>query len=108
MAKVKTKTVPLARASEIEEGHARVFEAEGLRIAVCKVGSRIYAIEDLCTHDGGPLGDGKLEGYAIECPRHGAQFDVRDGSVLCMPAAYPVRAFPVTEKEGQVYVEIDE
>ncbi|HZN59562.1 MAG TPA: non-heme iron oxygenase ferredoxin subunit [Planctomycetota bacterium] len=101
------KKIPLAPASDLVEGQARVFEAEGLRVAVCKVGGKLYAVEDLCTHDDGPLGEGRLEGHAIECPRHGARFDVRDGSVLRMPAAYPVRTFPVSEHEGQVYVEVE-
>jgi 3-phenylpropionate/trans-cinnamate dioxygenase ferredoxin subunit len=103
----KTKTVTLGPASEVVEGEARVFEADGIRIAVCKVDSKFYAVEDRCTHDDGPLGEGSLEGYAIECPRHGARFDVRDGSVLRMPAAFPVRTFPVREEAGQLLVEID-
>lgn len=102
------KLIALARASDVPEGQARVFEANGLRIALCKAGSKIYAVEDLCSHDDGPLGEGKLLGHAIECPRHGARFDVRDGSVLRMPAAFPVRTFPVQEKDGQVWVEIEE
>lgn len=102
------KTVALARADQIEEGQARVFEAHGMRIAVCRVGARLYAVEDRCTHDDGPLGEGRLEGYAIECPRHGARFDVRDGKVLRMPAAYPVQVFAVHEKDGKVFVEIEE
>jgi 3-phenylpropionate/trans-cinnamate dioxygenase ferredoxin subunit len=89
------------------EGRAIVYQVEDLRIALCRVGSEIYAVEDLCTHDDGPLGDGRLDGHAIECPRHGARFDVRDGRVLRMPAAVGVRTFPVHEEGGQVYVEIE-
>ena len=103
-----TRMVALAPSSELVEGKARVFEAENVRIALCKVESRIYAIEDLCTHDDGPLGEGSVHGFAIECPRHGARFDVRDGSVLRMPAACPVRTFPVHEKDGQILAEIEE
>jgi nitrite reductase/ring-hydroxylating ferredoxin subunit len=102
------KMVVLAPSSELMEGQARVFEAGDIRIALCKVESKIYAIEDLCTHDDGPLGEGSVNGFAIECPRHGARFDVRDGSVLRMPAASPVRTFPAHEKDGQVLVEIEE
>ncbi len=98
----------LAPSSEVAEGRARVFAAADLRIAVCRVEGRIYAVEDLCTHDDGPLGEGSLDGHAIECPRHGARFDVRDGRVLRMPAAFPVRVFPASEKDGQIYVEVDE
>lgn len=102
------KSVALARSGDVAEGRARVFEAEGIRFAVCRAGGKVYAMEDRCTHDDGPLGEGSLEGFAIECPRHGAKFDVRDGRVLRMPAVYPVRTFPVTEKDGQVFVEIEE
>ncbi len=48
--------------------------------------SQVYCIEDLCTHDGGTLGDGELDGFCLVCPRHGAKFDVRNGHVVCMPA----------------------
>jgi 3-phenylpropionate/trans-cinnamate dioxygenase ferredoxin subunit len=92
---------------DVPEGQARVFEAGELRIAICRVAGRLYAVEDLCTHDGGPLGEGKLHGHDIECPRHGARFDVRDGRVTRMPAAFPVRVFPVHEREGQIVVEVE-
>ena len=101
------RTVAVARITDLQEGHARVFQVEDYRIALCRVGSRIYAIEDVCTHDDGPLGEGRLDGFSMECPRHGARFDIRDGRVLRMPAAFPVRTFPVQEKDGQVYVEIE-
>ena len=101
------RTVAVARIADLQEGHAKVFQVEDCRIALCRVGSKIYAIEDVCTHDEGPLGEGRLEDFSIECPRHGARFDVRDGRVLRMPAAFPVRTFPVQEKDGQVYVEIE-
>jgi 3-phenylpropionate/trans-cinnamate dioxygenase ferredoxin subunit len=107
MSKTK-KIVMLARSSEILEGKAKVFEAEDIRFAVCRAEGKVYAMEDRCTHDDGPLGEGALLGHSIECPRHGARFDVRDGSVLRMPAVFPVRTFPVTEKDGQVFVEIEE
>lgn len=100
------KKVPVAKSSEIVEGRARVFQVEDLRVAICKVGGEVFAVEDVCSHDDGPLGEGRLDGHAIECPRHGARFDIRTGSVLRMPAAFPVRTFPVEERDGQVYVEV--
>jgi len=107
MARTK-RNVPLGRSADVIDGKARIFEAEGLRIAICRVDGRVYAVEDRCSHDDGPLGEGCIIGHAIECPRHGARFDVRDGSVLRMPAAFPVRTFPVTERDGQIWVEIEE
>ena len=54
-----------------------------------------YAMDDLCTHDGGPLAEGILDGDVIECPRHGARFDVKTGAVLCLPAVTPVPVYDV-------------
>ena len=94
-------------ADEIAPGQAREFDVGEWRVLVCNVGGELFAVEDVCPHDRGPLGEGRLRGPTIECPRHGARFDVRDGSVLRMPAAYPVRTFPVSEHEGQLYVEVE-
>ncbi len=66
-------------------------------------GGAYYCIEDVCTHDGQPLTDGPLHEYAIECPRHGARFDIRTGKVLCMPATQPVRVFAVELRGDGVY-----
>ena len=99
--------VPVVRESEIREGEPRAFQVAGTGILLCRVEGRIYAIEDVCTHDDGPLGEGELVGYEIECPRHGARFDVRTGAVCRMPAVAPVSAFPLRVEEGHVLVEID-
>lgn len=79
-------------------------EAEDLRIAVCNVDGQYYAIEDVCTHDGGPLDQGDLEGEEIECPRHGARFNVRTGEATLMPAVMPVRTFSVKIEGDRVLV----
>jgi len=99
--------VPVARLSDVPPGEARVFEAEGVSLALCNVGGEIYALDNLCTHDDGPLGSGKLQGTAIECPRHGARFDVKTGAVLRMPAAFPVRTYPTRLEGGQILVAVD-
>lgn len=100
------RRIPIARVEEIPEGETRVYEVEGERVAVCNTEGEIFALEDRCTHDDGPLGEGCLDGYQIECPRHGARFDVRNGEVLRMPAAHPIRTFGVKVEEGQIIVEI--
>ncbi len=81
--------VKVAQESDIPEGEVRDFEVDGIGIALCKVDGKIYAVEDVCSHDDGPLGEGELEGYQIVCPRHGARFDVRSGEVCRMPAIAP-------------------
>lgn len=76
-------------------------------IAVFNIDGELYAIEDVCTHDGGELTGGIIEGHEIECPRHGARFDIRTGAVLCPPAYEPTAKFPVKVEDGVVYTRDD-
>lgn len=98
--------VALTAPDDVEDGHAEVFEADGRRIALCKAGGEFYAIDDVCTHDGGPLDQGTLTGKEIECPRHGARFDIVTGRALCLPAVRPVKTYPTRVSDGRVEVEI--
>lgn len=100
--------VKVTTLSQVPEGHAKVFEVNDSRVALCKVNGEVYAIADVCTHDGGPLGEGDLDGYEIICPRHGARFDVRNGNVLAFPAITPVDSYPVKVEGEDVYVALDE
>ena len=70
-------------------------------------GGEFYAIDDLCTHDGGSLDQGELEGTEIECPRHGARFDVTNGRATCLPAVAPVRVYPVRIENGEIQIQVD-
>jgi 3-phenylpropionate/trans-cinnamate dioxygenase ferredoxin subunit len=99
--------VKVGRENEIPEGEVRVFEVEGTGVAIAKVDGKLFAIEDVCTHDDGPLGEGLLEGCEIECPRHGARFDVRTGAATRMPAAAPVAVFAVKVENGEVLIEVE-
>lgn len=98
--------IDLAAESEIPEGGIKIVQAGEISVALCKVEGQVYAVENKCSHDDGPLGEGDLEGYAIICPRHGAKFDVRNGEVLRMPAAFPCRAFSVKVEGGRVFAEV--
>ena len=64
------------------------------------------AIDNVCTHDGGVLGEGELEECEVECPRHGARFDLQSGEVRALPAVFPVNAYPVRVVDGLVEVDI--
>ena len=98
----------VASLDEIEPGTARVVEAGGQSIALCRVeDGDLYAIENRCTHDDGPLGEGELDGDRIECPRHGALFDVTTGRAVTLPAIGKVRCFAVSVDDGQVQIEVD-
>ena len=93
---------------ELPPGERIVIDIDGLFIAVFNVGGRFYAIEDVCTHDNGPLAEGELDGYEIECPRHGARFDIRSGKVLSFPAVQDVPWFPTKVEDGDVMVDVEE
>jgi 3-phenylpropionate/trans-cinnamate dioxygenase ferredoxin component len=89
--------------SELLPGEFRIAWDRDVAIAVFNIDGMLYAIEDVCTHDGGDLAGGELHGYAIECPRHGARFDVRTGAVLSPPAYEPIAKFPVKMEDGVIY-----
>ena len=83
-----------------------MHEVNGTRIALCNVNGRFYAIDDLCTHDGGPLDQGELQGELVECPRHGAKFDVTTGRAVVLPAVRPVKTYPVRVDGDDVKVDV--
>ncbi|HXR63939.1 MAG TPA: non-heme iron oxygenase ferredoxin subunit [Rudaea sp.] len=89
--------------SELLPGEYKVAWDGDVAIAVFNIDGDLYAIEDVCTHDGGELTGGELHGYEIECPRHGARFDVRTGAARCPPAYEPTAAFPVKIEDGVIY-----
>ncbi len=99
------KYVKVARAEDIAPGEKRILEVNGTLVVVINLDGQFYAIEDVCTHDGGPLGEGRLEGAQIICPRHGARFDVRTGDALTLPAFEPVSTYDVKVEGGDVWVE---
>ena len=98
--------VRVAKTSEIPDPGKRIFEIEDRLIVVFHVGGKFYALDDVCTHDGGPLGEGELEGFCIACPRHGAKFDIRDGRALTMPATQPTGAYEVKVEGDAVLVRV--
>ena len=104
MEKTSTEFVKLAETGDVAPGQVRVYEVQGRSIALCNVDGAFYAIDDVCTHDGGPLDQGEIDGHQIECPRHGARFDVRDGRALTLPAVRPVGSYPVRVEDGVVKV----
>ena len=102
--------VTLCRSGEIPEGAREVFGVDGHWIAVFRVSGALYAIDDLCTHDGNSLAfdrddsPSKLDGYEIECPRHGGRFDIRDGKATRSPAEIDVPWRQVRENNGDIQV----
>jgi 3-phenylpropionate/trans-cinnamate dioxygenase ferredoxin subunit len=100
--------VKVALRAELPPGGKLLAEVDGRPIAVFNVDGTFYAIDDVCTHDGGPLAEGDLEGYEIRCPRHGARFDVRSGQALCLPAFEPVTTHNVELRGEELYVALND
>ena len=90
---------------DVLPGTVKVYEVGDREIAVCNAAGVLYAIDNVCTHDDGSLDQGELLGFEVECPRHGARFDVRSGEVSEGPAVLPVDTFPVRVKGDDVEVE---
>jgi 3-phenylpropionate/trans-cinnamate dioxygenase ferredoxin subunit len=99
--------VTVAAAAEIAPGGCRVADVDGATIAVFNIDGEFFAIEDVCTHDGGELASGVLEGDQVVCPRHGARFCVRTGEALSAPAYEPTAKLPVRIENGMVQVRDD-
>lgn len=99
------KFVKIGRADEIAPGEKKIYEVDGIMVVVVNLGDAYYCVEDVCTHDGGPLGEGKLDDGQIICPRHGARFDVRTGDALTLPAFEPVATYQVKVENGDLLVE---
>ena len=95
---------PVARLSEIAPGTTQRVVVDGQAVLLCNVNGSIYAIEDECTHDGGELDQGFLDGCRIMCPRHGAFFDVTTGAALTLPAVIPVRTYTVRMSGDDIFV----
>jgi 3-phenylpropionate/trans-cinnamate dioxygenase ferredoxin subunit len=97
----------VAKVGELAPGDHRVVDVDGAAVVVFNLGGEYYAIEDVCTHDGGQLTGGTVEGDEIVCPRHGARFCIRTGAALTAPAYEPVARFPVRVESGIIQVRDD-
>jgi 3-phenylpropionate/trans-cinnamate dioxygenase ferredoxin component len=97
----------VANVADIPPEHVAVFQVGDHDVAICNVDGQFYAIDDLCTHDGGSLDQGELEGDEIECPRHGARFDVRTGAAIQLPAFEPVETHEVQLEGDTVQVGLE-
>jgi 3-phenylpropionate/trans-cinnamate dioxygenase ferredoxin subunit len=99
--------VTVAKVGELAPGSHRVTDVDGANVAVFNVNGEYYAIEDVCTHDGGQLTGGTVEGDEVICPRHGARFSIRTGAALTAPAYEPVAKFPLRVENGVIQVRDD-
>ena len=94
---------------QLPPGGMRLVEWDDLEIGVFNCGGTVYAIEDRCSHDDGPLVEGTLheQTCTIECPRHGSRFDLKTGKPLTLPAYVPVDTFPVIIEQETIKLEVE-
>ena len=97
---------PVAKTSDIPDPGRLLVEVEDRLVVVIHTAGEFYALDDVCTHDGGPLSDGAVEGGSIACPRHGAKFDVHTGAALTMPATQPTVAHEVKIEGENILVRL--
>ena len=101
-----TELIEVCPVEDLKPGDVRLVEGEDLEIGVINCAGTFYAIEDVCTHDGGPLDQGELQGCRIMCPRHGALFDVTSGAALTLPAVVPLDTYAVRTDGDEVLVDL--
>ncbi len=99
--------VSVANVGDIKPGQIKTFVANSHHILIADWEGTLFATQDVCTHDGGPLGDGELVDGEIECPRHGGRFDLRSGAVTALPPILPIKTYPVRVEGGKILVQLD-
>lgn len=92
--------------SDLRPDHPNTIEIDDRFVVVVLLNAQVFCLEDLCTHDGGTLGDGEMDGNCLVCPRHGAKFDVRNGEAMCMPATEPTLSHEVEVRGDEVFVRL--
>ena len=98
--------VKVAKTNELEPGQARLVEIKGKQIALFNVDGQFFALDNTCTHKGGPLAEGDISGHEVTCPWHGATFDVRTGEVVGPPAQRAVACYGVRVAGADIEVEV--
>ena len=98
--------IAVAKLSDFPVNGVLPLEIDDRFIVLVKLEEGLYCLDDVCTHDGGPLGEGDLHGHCLVCPRHGAQFDVRSGQAVTMPATEPTASHQVRIEGDQIMVRL--
>lgn len=102
-----SKKLYIGTIKELEGRLPLAFEVEEYRIALFKLAdNNYYAIDDLCTHEDASLADGSIDGEIVSCPLHGAQFKIKDGTSLSLPALTSVNSYPVVVEDGKIYLTV--
>ena len=96
----------VARLDDLQAGQPLLVEVDGLKLMLARVGDDVYACSDTCSHQGGPLSGGRLNGARLTCPWHGWTFDVKSGTCMFPPRGGAVPSYPVRLAGGDVFVEV--
>jgi 3-phenylpropionate/trans-cinnamate dioxygenase ferredoxin subunit len=100
--------IQVAKVSDVANSGKVILEVDDRMVVLLHINDQFFCIDDVCTHDGGPLGEGELCGFELACPRHGAKFDVRNGAALTMPATEATVVHEVKIEQDNVFVRINE
>jgi 3-phenylpropionate/trans-cinnamate dioxygenase ferredoxin subunit len=95
---------PVGELADLEDGEQIFVEIGDVDLVIFQIADQVFAIGDVCSHDGAPLGEGEIEDFEVICPRHGARFDIRSGKATALPAVEDIPAYPVRINEGQIEV----
>jgi nitrite reductase/ring-hydroxylating ferredoxin subunit len=96
----------VGRLDELQAGQLKLVEADGTPVVLARVGDEVFACHDECTHQGGPLSEGRLSGARLACPWHGWMYDVRSGECVMPARGARVASYPVTVEHGEIWVEV--
>jgi 3-phenylpropionate/trans-cinnamate dioxygenase ferredoxin subunit len=100
------RLIKIAETGALPPGKAASYDVEGTQVAVFNVGGTFYAIDDTCTHSGGPLCEGQVSGAKVTCPWHGADFDLKTGAALTPPADEGVKSYKVVITGNAIQIEV--
>lgn len=100
--------IEVCRTADIPDPGKQTLALGDRMVVILHVGGEFFCIDDVCTHDGGPLGDGEFVDHTIACPRHGARFDIRNGKAITMPATEDTMVHDVRVEGGKILVKINE
>src|SRR3982750_3574113 len=100
--------VPVAKTTDLSDPGQMLVEIEDRIVVLFRVDGQYFCIDDVCTHDGGPLSEGRLDDHIIACPRPGAKFDIRNGKALTMPATVDTAAHEVKLEGDDIFIRLCE
>ncbi len=105
---IDQKFKPVCAFNELKPGQPRTIEIDDRFVVLVLVDGEVFCIDDICTHDGGTLGDGTVDDHCLACPRHGAKFDIRTGEAVTMPATEATVSHEVKVVDSTVFVKLSE